>query len=104
MTLQIYMFFCRFHFCNNLQTDLLNVIIIFEPAYIFTGKFSLGSGRKKERMRIRSIPDIFARGALVWNVQASNTFVSENQIKSNYRQKKMKVIDKITENYFTFLK
>ena len=36
---------------------------------LLVGKFSLGSGRKKERMRIRSIPDVYARGGLVWSVQ-----------------------------------
>ena len=80
MTFQISSFFGGFYLFKNVQSDLLNFVIIFEPVYIFTGKFSLGSGRKKDRMRIRSIPDIFARGALVWNVQASNTFCVVNVV------------------------
>ena len=36
---------------------------------IFSGKFSLGSGRKKEKVKTRPIPDMFSRGAIVWMVQ-----------------------------------
>ena len=36
------------------------------------GKFALGSGRKKERSKQKVIPDMFAKGAIVWNVQVNS--------------------------------
>lgn len=42
-------------------------------------KFSLGSGRKKDRPKVRSIPDIYARGGVVWNVQVHHLkFISKS--------------------------
>jgi len=39
---------------------------------LFTlGKFSLGSGRRKDRPKLRAFPDMFAKGAIVWNVQVN---------------------------------
>ncbi|XP_067682950.1 signal-induced proliferation-associated 1-like protein 2 isoform X2 [Haliotis asinina] len=32
-------------------------------------KFALGSGRKKERSKQKVVPDLFAKGGIVWNVQ-----------------------------------
>lgn len=32
------------------------------------GKFSLGSGRKKDKSKLRNIPDIYCKAAVVWNV------------------------------------
>jgi len=32
------------------------------------GKFSLGSGRKKDRSRLRSVPEIGSRSSVVWPV------------------------------------
>ena len=37
-----------------------------------SGKFSLGSGRKKDKARTRGVPDVLAKGATVWNVQVGN--------------------------------
>ncbi|KAK7104928.1 hypothetical protein V1264_019565 [Littorina saxatilis] len=35
-------------------------------------KFALGSGRKKEKSKQKVVPDMFAKGALVWNVQVED--------------------------------
>lgn len=35
------------------------------------GRFTLGSGRKKEKVKVRTIPDMYSKGALVWTVQVS---------------------------------
>jgi hypothetical protein len=32
-------------------------------------KFALGSGRKKEKTKQKVVPDMYTKGALVWNVQ-----------------------------------
>ena len=40
-------------------------------------KFSLGSGRKKDRPKTRSVPDIYARGALSWSVIVEDFGTSE---------------------------
>ncbi|ELT98588.1 hypothetical protein CAPTEDRAFT_146981 [Capitella teleta] len=34
-------------------------------------KFSLGSGRRKERPKVRTVPDVFATGAVSWSVQVT---------------------------------
>lgn len=36
------------------------------------GKFGLGSGRKKEKPKQKVIPDMFAKGAIVWKVQVED--------------------------------
>lgn len=33
------------------------------------GKFSLGSGRKKDKAKQKVVPDMYASGAIVWNVR-----------------------------------
>lgn len=38
---------------------------------VFAGKFALGSGRKKEKPKHKVVPDMHAKGAIVWNVQVS---------------------------------
>nr|KAG5714573.1 hypothetical protein BaRGS_007019 [Batillaria attramentaria] len=35
-------------------------------------KFALGSGRKKEKTKQKVVPDMYAKGALVWNVQVED--------------------------------
>ncbi|KAK2152234.1 hypothetical protein LSH36_334g01028 [Paralvinella palmiformis] len=42
-------------------------------------KFSLGSGRRKDRPKLRAFPDMFAKGAIVWNVQLED-FGSLSQV------------------------
>ncbi|BFZ07123.1 hypothetical protein BsWGS_10162 [Bradybaena similaris] len=37
-----------------------------------SGKFGLGSGRKKEKPKQKVVPDMFAKGALVWEVQVED--------------------------------
>ena len=39
------------------------------------GKFALGSGRKKEKTKHKVVPDMFTKGALVWNVQVNFTLL-----------------------------
>lgn len=36
------------------------------------GKFGLGSGRKKDKPKQKVVPDMFAKGALVWEVQVED--------------------------------
>ena len=36
--------------------------------FMITGKFSLGSGRKKDRSRLRSVPEISSVSSVVWLV------------------------------------
>ena len=36
--------------------------------FVITGKFSLGSGRKKDRSRLRSVPEIGSVSSVVWLV------------------------------------
>ena len=55
--------------CFSLPACVFYVIMM--SVAVVSGKFSLGSGRKKEKTRTRSIPDVHARGGLVWNVQVS---------------------------------
>ncbi|XP_056023180.1 signal-induced proliferation-associated 1-like protein 1 isoform X2 [Ostrea edulis] len=35
-------------------------------------KFSLGSGRKKDKVKQKVVPDIYASGAIIWNVQVED--------------------------------
>ncbi|XP_055957265.1 signal-induced proliferation-associated 1-like protein 1 isoform X1 [Patella vulgata] len=35
-------------------------------------KFALGSGRKKERTKQKVVPDIFAKSAVIWNIQVED--------------------------------
>ncbi|XP_041352798.1 signal-induced proliferation-associated 1-like protein 2 isoform X2 [Gigantopelta aegis] len=42
-------------------------------------KFALGSGRKKERSKQKVVPDLFAKGAIVWNIQIED-FGSASQV------------------------
>ncbi|ESO90155.1 hypothetical protein LOTGIDRAFT_91952, partial [Lottia gigantea] len=35
-------------------------------------KFALGSGRKKERTKQKVVPDLFAKGCVVWNIQVED--------------------------------
>ena len=43
------------------------IFIIF--SYVFSGKFSLGSGRKKDKSKQKVIPDLFSLGTIGWSVQ-----------------------------------
>jgi hypothetical protein len=45
-----------------------DIILNFQISCLL-GKFGIGSGRKREKMKPRVIPDIAAPGAIVWNVQ-----------------------------------
>ncbi|XP_078316232.1 signal-induced proliferation-associated 1-like protein 1 isoform X2 [Crassostrea virginica] len=42
-------------------------------------KFSLGSGRKKDKVKQKVVPDVYASGAIIWNVQVED-FGSSSQV------------------------
>ena len=43
----------------------------------FAGKFAgLGSGRKKEKSKVKVVPDMYTKAALVWSVQVPQRFSS----------------------------
>lgn len=40
---------------------------------VYIGKFSLGSGRKKDKSKQCSIPDVFSKSAVVWSVAVDDS-------------------------------
>lgn len=46
--------------------------LFLKRSFVSLGKFGLGSGRKKEKTKLKVVPDMYAKGALVWEVQVED--------------------------------
>ena len=60
------------------QIDFKLCALDFTSHSLVAGKFALGSGRKKEKTKHKVVPDMFTKGALVWNVQVNFTLLLDH--------------------------